>query len=126
VTPAEGTQRPGSYEAHTPGSDGSVASGAAATELCVFVRLHAREGCEAAVEAALREVVGPSRGGAGCCGMQAFRATQDPRLFYIHSRWADDAAFERHAVLPHTVQFIQRVAVLIDHTLVVTRATPID
>jgi quinol monooxygenase YgiN len=38
----------------------------------------------------------------------------------------NEAAFDHHAALPHTVQFVQRVAVLIDHTLVVTRATPID
>ena len=126
MTPAEGIGHPGTYEARTPGSDGTSANEAVATELFIFVRLHAREGCEAAVEVALREVLGPSRGEAGCRAIQAFRATQDPRLFYIHSRWADAAAFERHAGLPHTVQFIQRVAVLIDHTLVVTRATPID
>jgi quinol monooxygenase YgiN len=45
----------------------------------------------------------------------------DPRLFYIHSRWTDEAAFENHAGLPHTVRFLERVEPLIDHPLDVTR-----
>jgi quinol monooxygenase YgiN len=47
---------------------------------------------------------------------------RDPLLFYIHSRWKDEAAFERHAGLPHTLRFVERVAPLIDHALDVTRA----
>jgi quinol monooxygenase YgiN len=31
-----------------------------------------------------------------------FRSIRDPRLFYIHSRWVDEAAFDTHAGLPHT------------------------
>jgi quinol monooxygenase YgiN len=92
-------------------------------ELFIFGRFHARPGDEPAVEAALRDVVGPSRAEAGCLGIQAFRSTRDPRLFYIHSRWVDEAAFDHHATLPHTVRFIDRVQALIDHPLDVTRAT---
>jgi len=47
---------------------------------------------------------------------------RDPRLFWIHSRWIDEAAFETHAELPHTVRFVERVQQLIDHPLDVTRA----
>ncbi|HYM68172.1 MAG TPA: antibiotic biosynthesis monooxygenase family protein [bacterium] len=126
MNPAEGNGHPGTDEAHASRSDGTDGVDAAATELFVFVRLHAREGREAAIEGALREVLGPSRDEPGCLAIQAFRATQDLRLFYIHSRWVNEAAFDHHAALAHTVHFIQRVAVLIDHTLVVTRATPID
>jgi quinol monooxygenase YgiN len=91
-------------------------------ELFIFGRFHARPGEEAAVEQAIREVVGPTRAEPGCLGIHGFRATRDPRLFYIHSRWVDEAAFERHATLPHTVRFIERVQALIDHPLDVTRA----
>ena len=76
-------------------------------------------------EEALRDVVAPSREEAGCVSIQAFRSTRDPRLFYIHSRWIDEAAFEHHATLPHTVRFIERVQALIDHPLDVTRARPV-
>jgi quinol monooxygenase YgiN len=91
-------------------------------ELFIFGRFHARPGDERALEEALRDVVGPSRAEAGCLGIQTFRSTRDPRLFYIHSRWVDEAAFDRHAALPHTVRFIERVQALLDHPLDVTRA----
>jgi quinol monooxygenase YgiN len=90
--------------------------------LFIFGRFHARPGNEGAVGEALRDVVGPSRAEAGCLSIQAFRSTRDPRLFYIHSRWVDEAAFDYHAGLPHTVRFIERVQALIDHPLDVTRA----
>jgi quinol monooxygenase YgiN len=91
-------------------------------ELFIFGRFRARPGDESAVEEALRNVVGPSREEAGCLSIQAFRSARDPRLFYIHSRWVDEAAFDYHAGLPHTVRFIERVQALIDHPLDVTRA----
>ena len=91
-------------------------------ELFIFGRFHAHPGDENAVEEALRNVVGPSREEAGCLSIQAFRSARDPRLFYIHSRWVDEAAFDHHAGLPHTERFIERVQALIDHPLDVTRA----
>ena len=91
-------------------------------ELFIFARFHARPGDESAVEAALRDVVGPSREEAGCLGIHAYRSVRDGRLFYIHSRWVDEAAFDRHAGLPHTTRFTERVQALIDHPLDVTRA----
>ena len=94
-------------------------------ELCIFARFHARAGEEEAVAAALRDVVGPTRAEPGCLGIDAFRSTRDGRLFYIHSRWKDEAAFDRHAGLPHTVRFVERVTPLIDHPLDVTRAEQI-
>jgi quinol monooxygenase YgiN len=94
-------------------------------ELFIFARFHARKDQEDAVAQALREVVGPSREEAGCLGIRAFRSVRDPGLFYIHSRWTDEAAFELHATLPHTVRFVERVEPLIDHPLDVTRAEPI-
>ena len=94
-------------------------------ELFIFARFHAGEGKDEAVAAALRDVVGPSREEAGCLAINAYRSTRDPRLFYIHSRWTGEAAFEVHATLPHTVRFLQDVQALIDHPLEVTRARPI-
>jgi quinol monooxygenase YgiN len=45
--------------------------------------------------------------------------------FTFHSRWTDEAAFETHAGLPHTVRFVERMQPLIDHPFEATRATPI-
>ena len=91
-------------------------------ELFIFARFHARAGNEAALEEAMQRVVVPTREEAGCLGIQLFRSMRDPRLFYIQSRWADEAAFDLHAMLPHTIEFISRAESLIDHPLDVTRA----
>jgi quinol monooxygenase YgiN len=95
-------------------------------ELYIFARFHARDGRDAEVATALRDVVRPSREEPGCRAIEAYRSTRDPLLFYIHSRWVDEAAFDRHATLPHTVRFLERVTPLIDHPLEVTRARPLD
>ncbi len=90
-------------------------------EQFVFVRLHAREGEEHAVEAALREVMAPSREEPGCLSFHLFRSVRDPRLFIIHSRWADAAAFQTHGNLPHTERFLKKVDALLDQSREVTR-----
>lgn len=95
-------------------------------ELFIFARFHARAGEESAVEEALLNVVGPSREEVGCLSIHAFRSTLDPRLFYVHSRWINEDAFEYHATLPHTVGFIARVEPLVDQPLDVTRARLVD
>ncbi len=84
-------------------------------EIFIFTRFHALPVTEAAVEQALREVVVPTSAEAGCLGIHVFRSIRDPQLFYIHSRWKDEAAFNIHAGLPHTVRFIERVEPLLDH-----------
>ncbi len=91
-------------------------------ELFIVARFHAREGEEDAVAAAMRDMLGPVRAESGCLTIDAFRSTRNPRLFYVHSRWIDEAAFDIHAELPHTVRFLERVQPLIDHPLDVTRA----
>ena len=93
-------------------------------ELSTIVRFHAREGLEEEVAAALRDQFAPVLAEAGCTRFEVFRSTRDKRLFFIHSRWRDEAAFEIHAELPHTVRFLERILKLIDHPLDVTRALP--
>jgi quinol monooxygenase YgiN len=93
--------------------------------LFIFARFHAREGQEGAVAAALHDVIGPSREEPGCLAIEGFVSAGDARLFYIHSRWIDEAAFEVHAKLPHTLRFITHVQELIDHPLDITRSRPI-
>jgi quinol monooxygenase YgiN len=90
-------------------------------EQYTFVRLHARAGEESAVEQALREVMGPSREEEGCLSFHLFRSMRDRQLFYIHSRWTDEAALQKHAELPHTVAFLKRVDALLDQPRDVAR-----
>jgi quinol monooxygenase YgiN len=91
-------------------------------ERYTFVRLHAREGEEGAVEEALREVTGPTREEAGCASVHTFRSMRDRRLYFIHSRWVNEAALQVHAGFPHTVRFLERVDALLDRPRDVTRA----
>ena len=92
----------------------------------VFVRLHAREGKESGVQQALREVADPSRRETGCLSFHTYRSVRDKRLFYIHSRWRDEAAFREHAGLPHTLQFLNQVDALLDHPREVARTEILD
>ena len=94
-------------------------------ELAIFARFHAREGQEEAVAAALREQVPKARAEPGCLAIAAYRSTRDPRLFWIHSRWIDEPAFEVHAELPNTQRFVERMEKLIDHPFEATRTQPI-
>src|SRR5258708_14645041 len=95
-------------------------------ELFFFGRFHAREGQEGALAAAMAEVLAPSRAEPGCRAIEAYRATRDPRLFYIHSRWVDEAAFDLHASLPHTVRFLETVRPMLDQPAETTRALPLE
>jgi len=92
------------------------------TGITVFARFHALPGCEARVETAIRQSVAGSRLEPGCQLIQGFRSLRDARLFFIHSRWRDEDAFDLHATLPHTVHFLATVQPLIDHSLDVTRS----
>lgn len=91
-------------------------------ELYIFGRFHARKGQENVIAEGVREVVALSREEPGCLSIHGFRSVRDPRLFYIHARWADEATFEVHARMPHTRQFLKMVEPLIDHPIDVTRA----
>ena len=85
--------------------------------LFVFVPLRAKAGSERGVEQALLRVAAASRTEPGCREIRAFRAQGNNRLFYVHSTWEDEAAFDRHAELPHTVAFIAEVSPLLEHSV---------
>jgi len=83
-------------------------------QLYFFAQFHTAPGNERAVEAALHKVAAPSRAETGCKDFHVFRAGRDRALFVIHSAWADEAAFDLHATLPHTVEFLATVTKLVD------------
>jgi quinol monooxygenase YgiN len=86
-------------------------------EIYTFTRFHARSGMKSLLEQALREVVAATRTEAGCLKIHAFRSIRDPQVFYIHSHWQDEAAFDVHAKLRHTVRFIERAEPLLRHEI---------
>jgi quinol monooxygenase YgiN len=87
----------------------------------VYTRVYVKEGAQHIVATAIQEVLGPTRQEFGCVKIDAFASTRDPRLFYIHSRWEDEAAFDDHLQFPHTIQFVERIQTLIDHPMEVNR-----
>ena len=91
-------------------------------EVFVFARLHALPGKQGEVRQAMFDVQGPTREEPGCLSYGAFQSVRNPDEFYIHSRWQDMAAFDRHAQLPHTIRFVEAVGPLLDHPFKATLA----
>jgi quinol monooxygenase YgiN len=94
--------------------------------LYVFARFHAKAGSERGVEQAIVKVLKLTRKEPGCLGVNVFRSVRDGRLFYIHSKWENEAAFDWHAEQSYTEAFIDAVERLIDHPLDVVRSTLLD
>jgi quinol monooxygenase YgiN len=63
----------------------------------------------------LLRVNGPSREETGCIRIDVFETIREPVEFAIHSEWIDEAAFELHSSLPHTVRFIAAAEKLLTH-----------
>jgi len=70
---------------------------------------------EKAFREELLRVNGPSTQEAGCLRLDLFETIREPVEFAIHSEWVDEAAFELHATLPHTVRFVAAAEKLLDH-----------
>jgi quinol monooxygenase YgiN len=80
-----------------------------------IVRFEPLLGKEMEFREELLRIVEPSRAETGCLGIHAFESLREPSEFAIHSEWVDEAAFERHAQLPHTVRFIEAAKGLLTH-----------
>ena len=87
----------------------------------IFGRFQARAECEAEFREALHKVVLASREEPGCLEIHGFVSVRDPRLFFMHSRWADQASFDAHAELPHTLEFLKQTDTLLERPREVTR-----
>jgi quinol monooxygenase YgiN len=87
----------------------------------IFARFHALAGKEEAVASELRDAVIRVRTEPGCVAIAVYRSLRNSRLFWLHSHWVDEAAFDKHAELLETNQFVERVQSLIDHPFDVTR-----
>ena len=81
----------------------------------LFVRFEPRAGKANEFRQELRRVVEPTRAEAGCIAVDAFESWRGPFTFAIHSQWVDEASFELHAGLPHTVRFLKAADGLLTH-----------
>lgn len=90
-----------------------------------LVRFEPKPGKEAEFREALMRVNGPSREEPGCISIEVFESIREPRVFAIHSEWVDEAAFEVHAKLPHTLEFLATARELLTHPVQGVRTTKI-
>jgi quinol monooxygenase YgiN len=90
------------------------------------VRFEPQPGKEAAFREELQRVVGPTRAEAGCLAIHVFESLREPFSFAIHSKWVDEAAFDLHAQLPHTVRFLGAAKELLTHPVQGLRSREID
>ena len=78
-----------------------------------FARFEPLPGSHAQFREELLRVVEASRTEPGCYAIHAFESLNEPPVFAIHSEWADEAAFELHAGMPHTVRFLREAEKLL-------------
>jgi quinol monooxygenase YgiN len=81
----------------------------------VIIRFEPLPGKAAEFREQLLWVNGPSRAEPGCVAIDVFESIREPFVFAVHSEWVDEAAFELHATLPHTLQFLERAEMLLTH-----------
>ena len=91
----------------------------------VFVRFEPLQGKELAFREELLRVLESTRAETGCLAIRAFESIRQPSVFAIHSEWVDEAAFELHAQLPHTVRFLQAAEKLLPHPVEALRSREI-
>jgi quinol monooxygenase YgiN len=80
-----------------------------------LVRFEPLAGKERDFREELLRIVEPTRDETGCLAIRAFESLLEPFVFAIHSEWVDEAAFDLHAQLPHTVRFLRAAGKLLTH-----------
>ncbi len=89
--------------------------------LYIFARFEPRPGKQHLLLDELMLLLEPTRAEAGCIRIHLYESMRDPPLFFIHSEWTDEAAFDAHAELPHMKRFLGLVDELITHPLQAVR-----
>lgn len=67
------------------------------------------------------QVAKRSRTEPGCLRLDVFESLRELFIFAIHSECVDEASFELHATLPHTVRFLEAAAKLQAHPIQAVR-----
>ena len=93
--------------------------------LYIFARFEARPGKQLQLLDEMMLILEPTRAEAGCVRIHLYESTRDPLVFFIHSEWTDEAAFDAHAELHHMRRFLGLVDELITHPLQAVRTKQI-
>ena len=83
--------------------------------LRTFVRFEPIPGKEQQLRDELKALLEPTRAEPGCIRIHLYEALRNPLVFYIHSEWVDEAAFDAHPRLPHMTRFLGLVGGLVTH-----------
>ena len=94
--------------------------------LHTFVRFEPIPGKELKLREELKSILEPTRAEPGCISIHLYEALRDPLVFYIHSEWVGEAAFDAHPKLPHMTRFLALVAELVTHPVRGLRTRQID
>src|SRR5215472_14972036 len=86
-----------------------------------FIRFEPKPGKRAQLADELTRLLEPTRGEPGCTRIHLYEAIRDPSVFYFHSEWTDEAAFDAHTQTPHMVRFLSLIDDLITHPLKAVR-----
>jgi quinol monooxygenase YgiN len=89
--------------------------------LYIFARFEPKPGKEMQLRDELMRVLEPTRAEPGCVRIHLYESTRGPQIWFIHSEWIDEPAFDAHTELPHTVRFVGQVENLIAHPLQAVR-----
>ena len=77
--------------------------------LHIFARFEPKLGKEVQLRDEWTRVLKPTRAEPGCVRIHIYESTRGPLVYFIHSEWIDEAAFDAHAELPHTRRFVGAV-----------------
>ena len=82
-----------------------------------IIRFEPLPGKDAAFRDEVLRVSELSRAEPGCLRIDVLESLREPFIFAIHSEWVDEASFELHATLPHTVRFLEAAEKLLTHRI---------
>jgi quinol monooxygenase YgiN len=93
--------------------------------LYIFARLEPLPGNELQVRDELLRVLEPTRAEPGCLRINMYESTRDAVVYFIHSQWTGEPAFDAHVNLPHTQHFAGAVEPLLVQPLKAVRTNQI-
>jgi quinol monooxygenase YgiN len=86
--------------------------------LTLVVHIRARQGKEAELRQALKDLLAPTREEEGCVNYDLYAGRDDPGLFVMLENWRSAQLWQRHMEAPHLHRFKARADVLVaDWTL---------
>ena len=91
----------------------------------IMARITARTDTAAMLRQILRDLVGPSRGEAGCVGYELFQNQDNPVEFVTVEQWSDQAAADAHMSTPHVVLAISKAGELLALPPLIHRFAPV-